>query len=437
MINALHALTRQRLARPNSSSFKRLALASMVTLACSTAWPAPHTPTDDNLVVERVPVRRSDAERQRDQWLRPVRRATVNPNAPPASQALPPVSLAVAAAQEAIQRSRQWGDPRELGRAQAWLSPWWAMPNPPAPVRLLRATIEQSRHRFDAAQQDLDALLASEPPTSPVRAQALLTRAAIHQTRARFGDALKDCEALMALSVPQASQQGHVCALEARSHLGDASASARGLQALAQARPLDPWLALVRGELALRMGNRTLAGATLRLAAQKGDDAYAAAAWADWVLALADRRLMATTLKQLEAHDAREADAILLRRAMLLQALADAPSRAASQAATQTLVERFDAAGERGDGAETLHLRERARVALTLQGNASQAWTWAQANWQTQRESADALLYVEAAMAAGHQGEAKRFVAEREASGWRDVRWHQALAGKPPRRGAP
>ena len=70
-----------------------------------------------------------------------------------------------------IRASRVEGDPRFLGYAQAALGPWWTQPAAPTTVLVLRATIRQSRHEFDAAVADLDRVLQRDPK----HAQALLT----------------------------------------------------------------------------------------------------------------------------------------------------------------------------------------------------------------------------------------------------------------------
>ena len=119
------------------------------------ALAAPFTPASDSDVVQQLPIRWNAAARaERAQLAR-------HP------QQLP---LALATARAATTRARATGDPRELGLAQAALAPWWAQQTPPAPVRLLRATVLQSQHLFAAALPDLQAL-AGDPAarTTPTR----------------------------------------------------------------------------------------------------------------------------------------------------------------------------------------------------------------------------------------------------------------------------
>ena len=98
------------------------------------------------------------------------------------------IEVATRVARRAIDASRATGDPRFLGQAQAALSPWWAQPDAPPAVVLLRATIRQSQHDFDGALADLDRLLKANPRA----AQARLTRATVLTVVGRFAEAKSD-----------------------------------------------------------------------------------------------------------------------------------------------------------------------------------------------------------------------------------------------------
>ena len=76
---------------------------------------------------------------------------------------------------------RSEGDPRYDGYAQAALAPWWDLAEPPVPVLILRATLEQRRHDFDAALADLERVLARQPR----HPQALLTKATILEVQGK------------------------------------------------------------------------------------------------------------------------------------------------------------------------------------------------------------------------------------------------------------
>jgi len=381
-----------------------LAIGLTLASAAASALASPFTPSSDNEIVMRLPYRIDAGTRvQRSQVLQ-------GPSSLPA---------ALEAARAAIERSRRHGDPRELGLAQAALAPWWSLPTPPPAVRLLRATVRQSQHEFDAALADLDLLVRTDPATPlPVQAQAELTRAAVLQVTGRLAEARAGCERLgsarfaaLGSSVAIAAQ---ACVAELLSLQGRARDADAGLAALA-ARTQDAaqgsWLALVRAELAERRGDA--AGAAMRFgeAMRNGADVYARAAYADWLL---DGRRYAEVLILLPAADS-DADALLLRRAIALRRLGDAQAASAAGA----LQARFAAARERGD---TTHLREEGRFELDVRGDAAAALKLAQANWARQKEPADAVLLARAAAAAGNREAAAPLRQLVRDTGWADVR---------------
>ncbi len=351
--------------------------------ACAPALAAPYAPVDDQTVVQQLPYRLDRSQR--------AQQADVASGALPLPQALQ-------AAQAAIERSRRFGDPRELGLAQAALAPWWQQPTPPPAVRLLRATVHQSQHSFDAALAELDDLVrpGAQVPLV-VQAQAELTRATVLQVTGRLQPAKASCEALLA---PRFAPLGaavtlpaQVCLAELQSLQGQAQAADQALAKLSrgdgQTRP-DSWILLVRAELAHRRGDTQLAAVLWPQAL--GDDAgvYARAAYADWLL---DQRRDADVLALLPP-DSAAADALALRRAIALHRLHSPQAGAAAQ----DLRDRFDAARQRG---ESLHQREEARFLLEVQGDAAGALKLAQQQWQLQKEPADAVLLARAAQAAG------------------------------------
>jgi hypothetical protein len=371
----------------------------------------PFVPADDGVVVERLPYRPSAAERERRKAL--ARRPS-------------DLALALRLARDALQRARRLGDPRELGQAQAALAPWWAAADAPPPVRLLRATIRQSEHDFSGALDDLGTLIDGDGATgvdAALRQQALLTRAGVQQVLGRLEAAGRYCRAL-ADGGGVGALYGEACLAELTSLTGGAAgrvAAATRLDALDRAVPGQRWLVLMRAELAERMGDARAAEAFYRQVAGADDaDVYTVAAYADWLLAHG-RGADAARLLQRQPVDA---DALALRRVLAAKACA-APDAAAQ---AQRMQARFDAARLRGP---SLHLREEALLALDAFGDAVTAWRLAQEQWQRQKEPADALLYVRAAIAAGERARAQALAAQLRAQGWRDERITQALEGSP------
>lgn len=361
-------------------------LLAAALLPTGAAQAGPYVPSRDDEVVERLSARPDPAAQ--------ARRASLARE----PRQLP---LALAAARQAIERARRDGDPRELGAAQAALAPWWADPQAPAPVRLLRATLLQSRHDFEGALVELDRLVAEAGMPAPLRAQALLTRASVLQLRGRFADAAASCEALLQSGAAAFGDAvwlpAQACVIELRSLTGDPQRARRELDALVGEdgeRSRDPWLALLRAELAERLGDDPAAQRHYEAAAA-GGGVYALAAYADWLL---DRRRDREALAVL-ARGPQQADALLLRRAIAWQRLGDAQA----DAAVRRLRERFAAARERGDAP---HLREEARLALEIDRDAARALSLARQQWAMQREPADAVLLWRAAQAAGELGAA-------------------------------
>jgi hypothetical protein len=350
-------------------------------------YAAPFTPTHDAEVVQTLSTRWSPGARQQyAQWARQP-------------QQLP---LALATARQAIERSRLTGDPRELGLAQAALALWWTLPQPPATVRLLRATLAQSQHDFTAALLDLNVLAVnntSPPIPLELQAQARLTQAAVLQATGALAQAMQACMALrseqfaplgQAVSVP-----ARACMAELDSLQGQTQRAAAALAALATQAPHNPWLALVRAELAQRMNDPAAAKARFHEALQPTEaggstDIYTRAAYADWLLEQGQAK---GVLALVPASDNTTPDALLLRRAIALHQLGHAEAAAAAA----QLQARFTAARQRG---VNLHAREEARLALEVLGQPEQALALARHNWAQQKEPADAVLLWRAATAA-------------------------------------
>lgn len=373
------------------------------------AQAAPFTPASDGELVQVLPNRLSAAARaQRAELARQPQR----------------LDLALQTARAAIERARRHGDPRELGLAQAALAPWWAQAQAPPAVRLLRAIVLQSQHQFAAALRDLDGLVADGAPDSQVplalQAQAALTRASVLQVTGRLTEARQACRDLSgprfaslgaAVGVPAAA-----CVAELRSLTGEPQQAAAALARLAEASPGDPWLALLRAELAERMGDKTAAATRYREALEgtATGDIYSRSAYADFLL---DQGRNQEALALVEAGEPAQmdADAMQLRRVIALHRL----QRPAASAAAQALQARFEAAKLRG---ENYHGREQARFALEVLGRPESALQWALSNWAQQKEPADALLLQRAAVAAGRPAAAEPVQRLVQQTGWVDRR---------------
>jgi Tfp pilus assembly protein PilF len=365
----------------------RPALLAYLLLAASCALPAgaaPYLPTDGKLVVETLP-RRTDANQ-----------LAVNRLRAQLSERPTDLALATDVAARYIALGRSETDPRYLGYAEAALAPWWRQPAPPAQVRLLRATLLQSTHRFDAAMADLDAVLAADPRN----AQAWLTRATVQTVQGNYAAATASCARLSSLSTQLVAI---TCIANVGAASGRTQQSEQLLDLTLQRSPgADPqvhnWALTLLAEMAARRANAPLAEARFKAAlAIAPRDSYLLGAYADFLL---DQRRPAEVIALL--RDQTRIDALLLRRA---EALKQSGGNAGALAAdVAQLVARFDAAERRGD---SIHQREQARFELMLRGDPARALQLAQRNWAVQKEAADIRIFLEAAVQANNAGAAK------------------------------
>ncbi len=348
-----------------------------LALAAQSARAAPFTPTDDQQVLERVPVRAGNPRARELQALRAaVQREPRNADA-------------------AAQLARRWvedaladGDPRFVGYAQAALTPWWGDAAPPPAVRVQRAVVHQYEHRFAEALADLSAVTTAEPEN----AEAWAWQAAIHMVRADYSAARSACQALAPLATLLTAT---ACEAYADSLTGAATPAASELgDALALAgedtsREERVWALTRLAEIEERRGEFAAAERGFREAlALNVADVYLLSAYADFLLGRGRAADVLTLLK-----DRGRADVLLLRLALAAKAAND--SRAATW--THELSARFDAARARGD---RTHEKEESRFALALRGDAERALKLAQANLeQQQREPADMRVLLEAALA--------------------------------------
>src|SRR5437773_7683856 len=193
---------------------------------------APFLPADDGQVLERLPGRNTAQFRE----LKTLQVA--------AAQAPNDLTRATAVATAYIRVSRLEGDPRFLGYAQAALAPWWKDPAAPTAVLILRATILQSSHQFDAAIANLNTVLQR----APRNAQARLTRATVLTVQGKYSPAREDCSRLFGIA-PEI--YAVICATAIDGVTGKASAAYASLQRTLLALPQVDGAAAVWGQTLL------------------------------------------------------------------------------------------------------------------------------------------------------------------------------------------
>jgi Tfp pilus assembly protein PilF len=361
---------------------------------------APFIPLDGKQVIERLPSRLDPLQVELRQLRAQLSKEPGN------------VALATNLARRYISLARSQADPRYLGYAEAALQTWWSQSAPPPEVRVLRATLRQSTHQFALALADLDGILASDRGN----AQAWLTRATVQQVLGDYPAAKQSCAHLFRQAPDLVTQ---ACLQSAASQNGDAAGSYQRLLQAFNSNPqaeadIKLWVLTLLAEMAERLGNNSGAEKHFRAALQAtpeaGKDSYLLAAYADFLL----QQGRPDEVVGLLANQTR-ADNLLLRYALALNQM----KSPLAGAQVELLRQRFDAAMRRGD---TVHQREQARFALTLQHDAASAMTLAQQNWQVQKEPADVLIMLEAAIANRQVAAAQSVLAWLKQSGLQDQR---------------
>ena len=319
------------------------------------------------------------------------------------------INRTLALVQQYIQQSRNSGDPRYLGRAEAVLGTAFETQPIPVPVFVMRAILRQANHEFELALQDLNTAIRLDPGY----AQAWLTRASIFQVRGDYNLARNDCQQLAKLRQYLVAQ---VCMAEIASLSGQASQAAQMLKHLAKQLSTNDtnnrqWIEGLLADIMTRQDDNRAAEqhyvTALKITAA---DMFLLTAYADFLL---DQNRPQEVIKLLLAHQA--ADAALLR-------LAIAANRIQHPQASvwkSELSNRFADSRLRGS---SLHQREEARFTLILLQQPESALQLARANWLLQHEPADARLLLEAALAAGKPEAAQPVLTWLQATGMQDVR---------------
>ena len=339
----------------------------------------------DHVIVQRLPTRQIDA----------APRAALKARTQQALQLPQYLPLALERARHAIAQARAWGDPRDLGHAQAVLAPWWSLSNPPPAVLLLKISILQAQHQFDAALLLLDKLLlAPDGQNMATFGQGLLMRADLHRVQGRWALAQADCQSLWdwpgVQQYPPLQRASALCLSDLFALRGEHEA-ARRWWAKAQGGEVSAtekaWMAQLQAEDAA-LHAKPQAERYFKLALSIAPHAQLRAAYADWLLS---QKRWRSVEELLSPHA--DAGVLLLRLAMARRQLGD--PRYLDD--TATLAAQFAAAHERGDSS---HAREQALFALYLQDDPPRALALAQQNWAVQREPVDARILIASSLAA-------------------------------------
>ncbi|MDF0751614.1 hypothetical protein NLU14_15405 [Marinobacter sp. 71-i] len=314
--------------------------------------------------------------------------------------------------QNQISRARSTGDPRFLGYADGMLQRW---PGEMTDRLLtLRATLDQSLHRFDSARKDLETVIARSI-SALQKNQALLLLANLETVQGHYEDARKRCSQL------QQSYPGLIadsCAAQVDARTGRPAAAYQALQKKSESTSTNTtsqlWAEGTLGDIAAQMGNPAAADHWQTILRISPDDLYTRAQLADWYLSRnqADRTLALT-----EGYEQVDSLAVLRAIAMARSGHPEA------EALAERLRERFAEARWRGN---LLHQRDMARFQLDIEGDADTALTFAADNWRSQREPLDTRLLLRAARAAGDEQPAQKVRTWLDKHGQSDARYPEA-----------
>ena len=388
----------------------RPACAGLLCLALGTALAAPFIPATDDQVLERLPIKPGDPVARELRTLRVA--AAARPDDPANGEALARRYFDLASAE---------GDPRYVGYAEAVIQPLSKRATPDASVLLIRALLRQYRHEFAPALADLDSVLKLEPQNT----EAMLWQFALHLVQADYERAKASC----ANAAPHATRLSATACMAVIDSINGKSRDAYASLSAAMARhptqdiEYRQWAMTRQGEMALRLGDRKLAEKHFKEAIATGyTDGFVLAAYADLLLEDKRHAEVIALLKRWVASD------ILLLRLAIAEDAAGAPEAANHRKA---LAERFAAAALRGD---KLHQQEEARFELELQHDAARALVHAADNWKRQREPRDALVLMQAALAAGKPEAARPALDWMSRTGYEEPRYRafaKPLGGTP------
>lgn len=385
----------------------RIAHRCLLAFALAAILPAaaaPYIPQSDADILETLPSRPNDPGAAELRRLRAAAAAT-----PDASGA------AAALARRYFDQAMAEGDPRYVGYAEAALQRWPETPGSPEEVLLLRGMLRQYRHDFPRGMADFELVLRANPANVEARAW----RVAILLVQADYDAARKEC-ALLAVNASEL--QATACDAYIDATTGRAAAAyARLGAALARRSEVEPgfraWIETRLAEMAWRAGDLAAAERHFKQGLAQGvDDNFLLAEYSDFLLERGRAEDVVRLLRRWE-----RSDTLLLRLALAARAL-NLPE---GDRYTRTLGERFADAGLRG---EKLHLQEEARYLLDLKHDAHAALAAAAENYRTQREPRDALVLIEAALAARQPAAAAPALQWLETNRYEDARTRAAAA---------
>jgi len=297
-------------------------------------------------------------------------------------------------AQAYIDYGRATGDARYLGRAMAVIEPFMSQRPPPIPVLMLHATIQQSRHFFQASRDELAQILKYDLGNP----QALLILSTVAMVQGDHDSANRAC---VDLTNNAGNFMGMICTASLRGLSGQGAQADALLSYVEDPGPKAPpairaWIEGLMADNAARMGNAEKADKHFRKALQwtPGDNFLLA----DYGEFLIDHGRAKEAI-DLVSNDTQSDTSFLVL--VTAEKQLGAPRADADMAEMDA---RFKSMDERGDH---VFLREEASYLLHVQHDPKVALDLARQNWREQRAPKDVRVYLEAALAANDPAAAK------------------------------
>ncbi len=354
-----------------------LAAGLFLLVAAGMAGALPITPTRDDEVIEVLPATSASRSEERESR----KRLAARPQ---------DAGLAVSVAKRYLEQAHVTGDPRYVGLALAGLATWPDPATAPLEVLLMRATLQQYLHEFDASVASLRALVAR--PGGDRNAQAWLTLATVLRVQGKYSESDAACRRVAGTG---ALVYAGACLAENQALRGEVVAARKSFESMLADPGLPEstrgWLWTSLAELEERDGRNAVADAAYRGVLRLGPDSYAALAYADFLIR---QKRPGEALRVLK--DEVRTDTVLLRLA-IAGAMARSPG---SERDAAEMRERIALANERPE-ARIFHGREQAMFALAIERDPARALELARGDVAQQREPLDLLVFAEAARASG------------------------------------
>jgi len=348
-------------------------------VAVGSVTAAPYLPNSDDTIVETLALSWRDQEMQA---LRLQQKALKqNPQN---------ANSAAFLARKYIELARKNADPRYYGYAESVLSPWKNVQRAPVAIMVLRATIFQHFHHFDAALNEFELILS----TDNTNAQAWLSKASIELVTGKPKKSLKSCAALIPLADALVTT---TCLSNALSMQGYADKAYTRLVSLYNSdskvpnnisNEIEVWVLTTLAEIAQRLDHLKQSEAHYIKALQiDNNDSYLISSYADHLLYINNYQAAATLLQNKTKNNAH------LLRLLIAEKKLQLPEFIKHKA---LLSARYQADAERQTAS---HLRDLARFNLHILNKPKNAFKIASQNWQQQKEPGDAYILLKSAIA--------------------------------------